>query len=69
MTYLLDTDHISILQRQAGVEYGTLLLRMAQHPPTELACAIISFHEQVLGCHTYILRIDTLNRKALANQC
>ena len=54
MKYLLDTDHISILQRQAGVEYGTLLLRIAQHPPTELACAIISFHEQVLGCHTYI---------------
>jgi tRNA(fMet)-specific endonuclease VapC len=52
--YLLDTDHISILQRQAGSEYATLLLRIAQHPPIDLACSIISFHEQILGCHTYI---------------
>jgi len=52
--YLLDTDHISILQRQAGSEYATLLRQIAQHSPTDLACSIISFHEQVLGCHTYI---------------
>jgi tRNA(fMet)-specific endonuclease VapC len=52
--YLLDTDHISIMQRQAGSEYATLLLRIAQYPPTDLACSIISFHEQILGCHTYI---------------
>jgi tRNA(fMet)-specific endonuclease VapC len=50
--YLLDTDHISILQRQAGAEYATLLMRIAPHPPTDLACSIISFHEQILGCHT-----------------
>ena len=54
MKYLLDTDHISILQRQTGAEYATLLLHIAQHPPTDLACSIISFHEQILGCHTYI---------------
>ena len=54
MKYLLDTDHISILQRHAGSEYATLLMQIAQHPPTDLACSIISFHEQVLGCHTYI---------------
>jgi tRNA(fMet)-specific endonuclease VapC len=52
--YLLDTDHISILQRQAEPEYATLLMRIARHPPTDLACSIISFHEQILGCPTYI---------------
>jgi tRNA(fMet)-specific endonuclease VapC len=52
--YLLDTDHISILQRQAGSEYVTLLMQIAQYPSTDLACSIISFHEQILGCHTYI---------------
>jgi tRNA(fMet)-specific endonuclease VapC len=52
--YLLDTDHISILQRQAGAEYATLLMRLAQYSPTDLACSIISFHEQILGCHAYI---------------
>ncbi|HXH11467.1 MAG TPA: type II toxin-antitoxin system VapC family toxin [Alphaproteobacteria bacterium] len=54
MKYLFDTDHISISQRQAGSEYATLLMRVAQHPPTDLACSIISFHKQILGCHTYI---------------
>jgi tRNA(fMet)-specific endonuclease VapC len=29
-------------------------MRLAQYPPTDLACSIISFHEQILGCHTYI---------------
>jgi len=52
--YLLDTDHISILQRHAGSEYVTLLMQIAQYPSTDLACSIISFHEQILGCHTYI---------------
>lgn len=56
MKYLLDTDHISILQRQSGTEYVRLRSRIAQHPQTDLAFSIISFHEQILGCHTYINR-------------
>jgi tRNA(fMet)-specific endonuclease VapC len=54
--YLLDTDHISILQRQSGSDYVRLKSRIAQHPQTDLAFSIISFHEQILGCHTYINR-------------
>ncbi|MBI3989870.1 MAG: type II toxin-antitoxin system VapC family toxin [candidate division NC10 bacterium] len=56
MKYLLDTDHLSILQRQSGPEYAMLMTRIAQHSPADLASSIISFHEQVLGCHTYISR-------------
>jgi tRNA(fMet)-specific endonuclease VapC len=52
--YLPDTDHISILQRQSGAEYARLMTRIAQHPLSELAFSITSFHEQALGCHTYI---------------
>jgi tRNA(fMet)-specific endonuclease VapC len=54
VTYLLDTDHITILQRETAREYATLRARLTQHPPTELAFPIISLHEQVVGCHTYI---------------
>ena len=36
-----------------------LMSRIAQHPPADLAFSIISFHEQVLGCHTYITRART----------
>ena len=42
MKYLLDTDHISILQRQSGTEYVRLMTRIAQHPLSELAFSIIS---------------------------
>lgn len=56
MKYLLDTDHISILQRQTGAEYVRLKSRIAQHSQIDLAFSIISFHEQILGCHTYINR-------------
>lgn len=56
MKYLLDTDHISILQRQAGVDYQALAERIALHSSEELALSVVSFHEQVLGCHTYISR-------------
>ncbi len=54
MTYLLDTDHITILQRETGDAFPRLRARLAQVPPTALAFPIISLHEQVLGCHTYI---------------
>jgi tRNA(fMet)-specific endonuclease VapC len=57
--YLLDTDHVSILQRQSMPEYATLSARMAQHPSEDLTLSIISFHEQILGCHTYISRART----------
>ena len=59
MTYLLDTDHISVLQQPSGSAYATLSARIAQHPPADLALSVVSFHEQVLGCHTYIGRART----------
>lgn len=59
MTYLLDTDHISILQWRTGTAFTTLTTRMALHPRTDLAFSIISLHEQTLGCHAYLQRART----------
>ena len=59
MKFLLDTDHISILQKQSGPEFGTLVSRIAQVPRADLAFSIISFHEQVLGCNVYIAQART----------
>lgn len=61
MKYLLDTDHLSILQRQTGKDYTNLSTRMAQYPLSDFAVSIITFHEQMLGCHAYINRDRTLN--------
>lgn len=59
MTYLLDTDHISILQWRTGPACTTLTARMAPHPRTALAFSIMSLHEQTLGCHAYLQRART----------
>jgi tRNA(fMet)-specific endonuclease VapC len=54
--YLFDTDHISIVQFQSGPEFAALSARIAQHLRTDLAFSVVSFHEQVLGAHTYLSR-------------
>lgn len=54
MKYLLDTDHISVLQRRSGSEFGVLWARISREPRADLGFSIVSFHEQVMGCHKYI---------------
>jgi tRNA(fMet)-specific endonuclease VapC len=59
MRFLLDTDHISILQKQSGAEYHALMRRIVQVPRAEITFCIVSLHEQVLGCNTYIGQAKT----------
>ena len=61
MKYLLDTDHLSILQRQTGEDYNNLAKRMAQHSLSDFTVSIVTLHEQMLGCHAYINRARTLD--------
>jgi tRNA(fMet)-specific endonuclease VapC len=61
MKYLLDTDHLSILQRQAGKDFSNLSTRMARHPVSDFAVSIVTFHEQMLGSHAYINRARNLD--------
>jgi tRNA(fMet)-specific endonuclease VapC len=49
--YLLDSDHLSILQRPSGAEYLILSSRMDQHAAMDFAASVVSFHEQSVGCH------------------
>jgi tRNA(fMet)-specific endonuclease VapC len=57
--YLLDTDHISFLQRRSSSEFIRLTLRMSQHSLSDFALSVISFHEQVIGAHSFINRAQT----------
>jgi tRNA(fMet)-specific endonuclease VapC len=54
--YLLDTDHLVILQRQCEPEYGRLNASMGRHDPDDFFLSIVSFHEQSLGANAYIAR-------------
>jgi tRNA(fMet)-specific endonuclease VapC len=61
MRYLLDTDHLSILQRQKGQDYANLSTRMAQYSLLDFAVSTVTFHEQMLGIHAYINRANSPN--------
>lgn len=59
MKYLLDTDHISFLQRRSSSEFIRLTLLMSQYALSDFALSVISFHEQVIGAHSFINRAQT----------
>lgn len=54
--FLLDTDHIVIIQQQTQPEYDRLLSRTLQHSPDAFYASIVSFHEQVMGWNAYLSR-------------
>ena len=54
--YILDTDHIGVLQRQSEAGYQTLSRRIAGYSQTDFFVAIVSFHEEILGWNAYIAR-------------
>lgn len=56
MRYLFDTDHISIIQSQSEPGYSAIVRGIGRVSPGEIGYSIVSFHEQVLGCHDYINR-------------
>ncbi|MGL5032772.1 MAG: type II toxin-antitoxin system VapC family toxin [Microcystaceae cyanobacterium] len=57
--YLLDTDHISFLQRRSGSEFQNLTRRMANYSINDFALSVISLHEQVIGANSFINRSQT----------
>jgi tRNA(fMet)-specific endonuclease VapC len=54
--YVLDTDHISLIQRKQNPEYRAIQANFALHASDEIFLSIVSFHEQVLGAHNYLAR-------------
>lgn len=56
MKYLLDTDHISFLQRRPAPEHATLTARISRYAAEDFAFSIVSFHEQTLGANALIAR-------------
>ncbi len=61
MKYLLDTDHITILQRQSGADYRRLSQRLDEISDDDLTTSIVSLHEQLMGCHAYLNRSRNLS--------
>jgi tRNA(fMet)-specific endonuclease VapC len=47
--YLLDTDHITILEKGRGAEWDRLRSRLTDLGEDDVAATIISFEEQTRG--------------------
>ncbi len=65
MSYLLDTDHVSLLQRREGTLWKKIDERMARHPGA-VFFSIVSFHEQVLGAHALLNKSNDPTRLPFA---
>lgn len=62
--YLLDTDHISLMDR-GGAEGERIRLRLARIPPDDVYASIISYEEQVRGWMSAIAHARTSERQIL----
>jgi tRNA(fMet)-specific endonuclease VapC len=59
--FLLDTDHLVILQRRTPPEYSRLKARMRRHDPQDFFVSIVSFHEEVNGWNAYLNRAKNID--------
>lgn len=55
MSFLLDTDHISLLEHRGGANYAAFALRLNLHAAEGICVSVISFEEQVLGARDRVL--------------
>ncbi len=59
--YLLDTDHLSVLER-GGTASQRLRRRLQVVPPDEVAATVVSYEEQTRGWLSYIAKVRSLVR-------
>ena len=52
--FILDTDLISIIQRQQQPAFGRLDALMGQHATNLFYVTVVSLHEQANGAHAYV---------------
>jgi tRNA(fMet)-specific endonuclease VapC len=63
--YLLDTDHISILDR-GGQLAQQLLKKLAAITSSEVATTIITYEEQMRGWLSYIAKANSIEAQVVA---
>jgi tRNA(fMet)-specific endonuclease VapC len=63
--YLLDTDHLSVLER-GGEEARRLRQRLQQVAPQEVAASVISYDEQTRGWFGFLAKSRSLEEQIAA---
>lgn len=65
--YILDTDHLSLIQRN-GQDGKRILTKLAAIEEAEVAVTVITYEEQVRGRLNVLSRTKTLDEQVLAYQ-
>jgi tRNA(fMet)-specific endonuclease VapC len=65
--YILDTDHLSLIQRN-GADGKRILARLATIDNPEVAVTVITYEEQVKGRLSVLARAKTLDEQVFAYQ-
>lgn len=60
--YLMDSDHVSLIDR-AGAEGRRIIARIAALPPDTVAVSLISYEEQMRGWMAEIARMQSVDRQ------
>ena len=68
MIVILDTDHLTVIQRRAEPAYSRLHARLSKFPPNAIQTTIVSFEEQIRGWLAVISRVRNQQREVAAYQ-
>src|SRR5688500_14863422 len=52
--FILDTDHIGIVQWESEPEYSHLMAHLSLHADDDFFVTVVSLHEEFLGWSSYI---------------
>lgn len=63
---ILDTDHLSVLERREQPAVGHLLTRLAAQPASEVMTTVISYEEQMRGWMAYLARARSMSQQITA---
>jgi len=63
---VLDTDHMSVLERREQPAVDHLLTRLAEQPAFEVMTTVISYEEQMRGWMAYIARARSMTQQITA---
>lgn len=63
---ILDTDCLSLLERQTGTAYRRLQSKLDEFPADEITTTIITFEEQMRGWMSYLARMRSIDEQVLA---
>ena len=66
MIVILDTDHLTVIQRRAEPAYSLLRARLSKLPPNTVQTTIVSFEEQMRGWLSLIGRSRNRSREVAA---